>query len=574
MNLRQVLEQRIRRALEQAGAPQGSPAMVMASSRPELGDYQANGVMAAAKQLKTNPRELAAKVLDRLDLSDLAETPEIAGPGFINIRLRGDYLATLANAALSEEKLGVTPEERPRTVVVDYSGPNLAKEMHVGHLRSTIIGDALVRVLDFLGDKVIRQNHVGDWGTQYGMLLAYMDAAQATHTALADLEEFYKAAKVKFDADPAFADLSRQYLVRLQGGDPRMLAAWEQFKHISLSHCEDVYRRLGVLLTEDDVHGESFYNDRLAGVIADLDVKGLLKESEGAQCVFLDEFKGKDDEPLPVLVRKSDGGYLYATTDLAAMRYRNDVLHADRVLYVTDSRQALHFQQVFAVARAAGFVRENCSLEHVPFGTMMGSDGRPFKTREGGVVKLVDLLDQAEQRAKDLVCQKNPELANDAARLDEVARTVGIGAVKYADLAHNRASDYVFAWDKMLSLEGNTAPYMQYAYARVRSIFRKGEVDADHAAEITITEPAERLLALKLASFDEAVHAVATDCLPHVLCGYLYDLAGAFMGFYESCPVLKADPAVRASRLSLCDLTARVIHTGLGLLGIATLEEM
>jgi arginyl-tRNA synthetase len=602
MNLRAELERRLSVALEAAGAPAGRPAMVAQAGRPEFGDYQANGIMTAAKRMKANPRELAQAVLAQADLGDLAESVQIAGPGFLNIRLRADWLAGRVSELLNDkERLGV--EQRPpkepawtapkgvleldrpavrEKVVVDYSGPNLAKEMHVGHLRSTIIGDALARVLDFIGYEVIRQNHVGDWGTQFGMLTAYMEQqTKLVHLdgfpvdvyILRDLEEFYREAKQLFDTDPSFAQKARDYVVRLQSGDQQVSDVWNSFVHKSLIHAQKIYIRLGVLLTLADIRGESEYNEDLPGVVADLKTLGLLSDSQGAKCVFLPEFSGQDGQPLPVIVQKSDGGYLYATTDMAAVRYRVNVLKADRILYVTDSRQALHFQQVFAVARAAGFVPPEVSLEHVAFGTMMGPDRKPFKTRSGDTVKLMDLLDEAEARAYELVSQKSPELPEDQRRA--IARTVGIGAVKYADLSQNRASDYVFSWDKMLSLEGNTAPYMQYAYARIASIFRKGEHEAGGtAAAVTIAEPAERLLALRLAQLAEVVSAVAADSTPHVLCGYLYDLAGAFMGFYESCPVLTAPQAVRSSRLRLCELTARTIQEGLRLLGIGVIEQM
>ncbi|MCY2927255.1 MAG: arginine--tRNA ligase, partial [Planctomycetota bacterium] len=412
------------------------------AGNPKFGDYQANGVMAAAKAAKANPKELAARVLANLDLSDMAEKVEIAGPGFINVTLKGEFLTGQTLKMGGEEELGVAKPQAAKRVVVDYSSPNLAKEMHVGHLRSTIIGDALVRVLDFAGHTVIPQNHVGDWGTQFGMLIAQLVETGAGEAAkIDDLEEFYRQAKKRFDSEPAFADKARDYVVKLQGSDATVKALWQTFNSVSLEHCERVYQRLGTLLTRQNVRGESAYNDDLAAVVADLKTAGLLTESQSAQCVFLDEFKNAEGEPLPVIVQKTDGGYLYATTDLAAMRYRAGVLKADRVLYVTDSRQGLHFQQVFAVARKAGFVGAGVSLEHVPFGMMMGADGRPFKTRDGGTVKLMDLLEEARKRAAELIAAKNPELPE--AQRAEISRVVGIGAVKYADLAQNRASDYV-----------------------------------------------------------------------------------------------------------------------------------
>jgi len=586
MNLRADIESRIAAALSEASGLDDAQALVAPSSKPQFGDYQANGVMAAAKRMGAKPRELAEKVIAALDLSDLAEKVDIAGPGFINVTLKKDLLAKLATEALADEHLGVARPATPQTVVVDYSSPNLAKEMHVGHLRSTIIGDALTRTLTFMGHKVKRQNHVGDWGTQFGMLTAYLDVLEAKAVAdapgdvitrvalIQDLEEFYRQAKKLFDTNEEFAQRSRDYVVKLQSGDPEVRRTWGHYRDMSLDHCNQVYDTLNVLLEGADVRGESDYNDDLPGIVEDLRAGGLLTESQGAQCVFLDQFKGKDDEPLPVIVQKSDGGYLYATTDLAAMRYRVGELHADRVLYVTDSRQAQHFDMVFAVARAAGFMAEDVSLEHVGFGMMLDPSRRPFKTREGGTVKLMDLLAEAEQRAMELVAEKNPDLSADDKQ--RIARVVGIGAVKYADLCHNRASDYVFSWEKMLALEGNTAPYMQYAYARIKSIFRKGGLaESDLGGEIALAQPAERALAVKLAQFSEAVEAVATDCMPNILCAYLFDLAGAFMSFYESCPVIQAQsPAIRASRLQLCQLTARTIHTALDLLGIETIEQM
>lgn len=586
MNIRQLLDDRITAALHALGAPAAVSAIVKPSARPEFGDYQANGVMAAAKQLKTNPRELAAKLLEALDLSDLAEKVEIAGPGFINIHLQDAWLAEMLGRNPSPDK-GRLGGVSSFTIVVDYSGPNLAKEMHVGHLRSTIIGDAVARVLEFQGHKVIRQNHVGDWGTQFGMLIAHMvsiagqsGGAGGVEPQLADLETFYRAAKQRFDDEPEFAKMARDYVVKLQSGDPECLKLWRQFIDISLHHCESVYQRLGVQLRRADVMPESAYNDDLATIVSELQAKGLLVEDQGAQCVFLDEFKNKDGSITPIIVQKSDGGYLYATTDLAALRYRSGVLNADRALYFTDARQSLHFQQVFLLARKAGFVREALSLEHMPFGNMLGEDGKPFKTRSGGTVKLAELLTEAEERAFALVSEKNPELPEDERHA--IAHAVGIGAVKYADLSKNRNSDYIFNWEAMLSFEGNTAPYLQYAYARIRSIFRKSGNPSPalplsgEGAKIALRETAERTLAVKLLQFGEAVDSVAKEGLPNHLCTYLYELAGNFMSFYEACPILKDGVAeeVRNSRLQLAELTAQTLQTGLGLLGIAVMGRM
>jgi len=573
MNIRQMLDDRITVALHTAGAPETVTAIVKPSARPEFGDYQANGVMAAAKQLKMKPRELANQVLEHLDLSDVAAQIEVAGPGFLNIHLRNAWLAE----QLTRPDATATAEPR-QTIVVDYSSPNLAKEMHVGHLRSTIIGDAMVRVLTHLGHTVIRQNHVGDWGTQFGMLLAHMADLKAQNqsisTELADLEQFYRQAKQRFDAEPDFAERARKLVVKLQSGDAECLQLWQQFIDISLTHCETTYARLGVSLSRADVKAESSYNADLPNIISDLQAQDLLREDQGAQCAFMEEFKNRNGDIMGLIVQKSGGGYLYSTTDLAALRYRQHTLQAERILYFVDARQAFHFQQVYALARKAGFVYPDTSLEHMAFGTMLGEDGTPFKTRSGDTVKLADLLDEAEERAYQLVSTINPEMPDAERR--EVAHKVGIGAVKYADLSKNRNSDYIFNLDAMVSFEGNTAPYLQYAYTRIRSIFRKlgREVQAD--ATLNLLEPAERTLALKLLQLDEVLHNVAQDGLPNQLATYLHELAGNLMTFYEACPILKVGitDEVRESRLLLIDKTADTLKTGLGLLGIEVMERM
>ncbi|AZZ94296.1 arginine--tRNA ligase [Hahella sp. KA22] len=578
MNLQQLLEQKISAALHAAGAPEGSPAIVKPSGKPQFGDYQANGVMGVAKALKMNPRELAAKVLDVLDLGDMAEKVEIAGPGFINIFLSKDWMSQSLRQVLADPRLTIPLDSPKQTVVVDYSAPNLAKEMHVGHLRSTIIGDAVVRTLEFLGHRVIRQNHVGDWGTQFGMLLAYMNKLktenqQTLSMELADLENFYRQAKKCFEEDPEFKDSARQYVVKLQSGDQECLSLWKTFIDISLQHCEDVYERLNVSLTRADVMPESAYNEDLPNVIDDLRAKGLLTNSDGAECVFMDEFKGKDDETVPLIVKKSDGGYLYATTDLAALRYRERVLKANRVLYFVDARQSLHLNQVYAAGRKAGFVSPDMSLEHMAFGMVLGTDGKPFKTRDGGTVKLADLLTEAQGRAYAVVKEKNPEMPEE--ELNRIAHVVGMAAVKYADLSKNRSSDYIFSFDAMLSLEGNTAPYVQYAYSRVVNVFKKGEVgNLTFEGDLQLAEPIERALAVRLLQFNEILHSVASEGCPHILCGYLYELSKEFANFYEACPVLKAEEPVRSSRLMLSLLIAKTLKQGLDLLGIETLERM
>lgn len=571
MAVHQLLSSRFAAALAEAGAPDASP-NVQVASKPEFGDYQANGIMGAAKALKMNPRQLAEQVIAHVDLAGIADKLEIAGPGFINITLNNDFLTQTLQTQHSNAQLG-TAVAKPETVVIDYSSPNLAKEMHVGHLRSSIIGDALTRIYAYLGHNVIRQNHVGDWGTQFGMLTAYMLENEDQHTemALSDLEGFYRAAKVRFDADPAFADLSRDYVVKLQSGDAQVRELWQRFLNISMKHCEDVYQKLGLLLTRDDVKGESSYNDDLPVVVSDLRQQGLLTESQGAQVVFLEEFRNKDGNAQAFIVQKQDGGYLYSTSDLATARYRTSVLGATRILYVVDARQGLHFQQLFTLLRKAGFVPAETYLEHVAFGTMMGDDGKPFKTRSGDLIKLVDLLSEAESRAFDLVSSKNPNM--DEATRHTIAHAVGIGAVKYSDLSKHRTSDYVFDWNSMLSFEGNTAPYLQYAYTRIASIFRQaGDVPA--GAEIKLAEPAEHALALTLVQFPDILQQTATETCPHILCSYLYTLATRFSRFYDACPVLKAEGDIRASRLALCKAAAQTMQTGLDLLGIEVLQEM
>ncbi len=551
-----------------AGIPAECPAVIAASKNPQFGDFQANGAMGAAKRLKTNPRELATKIIEHLNLEGIASNAEIAGPGFINITLDNAFIASQIHANLDTD-------EQAQTIVIDYSSPNLAKEMHVGHLRSTIIGDSLARVLEKLGHTVIRQNHMGDWGTQFGMLIAHLEEQLGDDDSpveLADLETFYREAKQRFDAEPAFADKARDYVVKLQGGDAHCKALWERFIDISISHSEEVYDALNVTLTRDDVYPESAYNDALPGVIANLQEQGLAVEDQGAQVVFLDELADKNGKPRAVIVQKSGGGFNYATTDLAAMTYRSQDLQADRVLYFIDFRQSQHMQEVFTIGRKAAFVRDETSLEHHAFGTMMGQDGKPFKTRAGGTVKLADLLVEAVERADKLVSEKSPHLSNDERA--EVARKVGIGSVKYADLSKTRTNDYIFNWDSMLSFEGNTAPYLQYAYTRIQSMAAKANFEP--ADSISIEAPQERALGLKLSQFNEVVQQVAEDAYPHTLCNYLYELSSDFMSFYEHCPILKegVDQQVAASRLALALVTAETLKTGLDLLGIETMERM
>ena len=577
MNIQALLSEKVSQALIAAGAPADCEPQVRQSAKVQFGDYQANGVMAVAKKLGMAPRQLAEQVLTHLDLQGIASKTEIAGPGFINIFLDPAFLAQHVDAALKSDRLGVA-QPPAQTIVVDYSAPNVAKEMHVGHLRSTIIGDASVRTLEFLGHNVIRANHVGDWGTQFGMLIAWLEKQQqdnAGEMALADLEGFYRDAKKHYDEDEAFAERARSYVVKLQGGDEYFRQMWRQLVDITMSQNQLTYDRLNVTLTRKDVMGESLYNPMLAGIVADLKAKGLAVESEGATVVFLDEYKNKEGEPMGVIIQKKDGGYLYTTTDIACAKYRYETLHADRVLYYIDSRQHQHLMQAWTIVRKAGYVPDSVPLEHHMFGMMLGKDGKPFKTRAGGTVKLSDLLDEALERARRLVAEKNPDMPAD--ELEKLANAVGIGAVKYADLSKNRTTDYIFDWDNMLAFEGNTAPYMQYAYTRVLSVFRKANIDESVLANatVTITEDREAQLAARLLQFEETLTVVARDGTPHVMCAYLYDLAGLFSGFYEHCPILSAEnESVRNSRLKLAQLTAKTLKLGLDTLGIETVERM
>jgi arginyl-tRNA synthetase len=593
-----VLEARIGQAMEAVTGQQGCAAIVKPATDSKFGDYQANGVMALAKQIKTNPRKLAEAVLEALDVADVCEPPEVAGPGFINLRLRPAYVGSQLLRINSDpsDRLGIEPATKPQRVVVDFSAPNIAKQMHVGHLRSTIIGDSICRLLEFEGHTAIRQNHIGDWGTQFGMLIKYKGIADVASEmnkvfgtavnsafALENTEDLYRRAKQRYDSDPSFAEDSRKFVVALQRGDQNMLRQWREIVDLSLNECQKIYDLLGVTLTRGDVRGESAYNDDLPKVVEDLTAKGLAVESEGATCVFPPGFQTKEGEPLPFIVRKSDGAYLYATTDLAAIRYRVNELKADRIVYVTDSRQAQHFQMLFAVADMAGWDKrdsEKVTLVHVMFGSVLGLDGRPLKTRSGENVKLKELLDEAVERAKKVVEEKNPELSDD--EKIKVANAVGIGAVKYADYCNNRTSDYVFSFDKMLAMEGNTAPYMQYAYAWIKSIERKAEskgVNIDEELHgirsVDLTDPAELDLAKHLIRYSDAIEAAAADYKPNYLTAYLYELAQKFSVFYTNCPVLDAAPAKRPTRLLLCDLTARTMRHGLTeLLGIEVVDEM
>ena len=565
MKLKLQINHVIKEAFTKSGIAD-EPMSVSEATKPEFGDFQFNGAMALSKKLGKNPREIATQLIENLDLTGAVAKAEIAGPGFINLWLNPFWLASQCQCARKDSRLSVEKRETPLKVVVDYSGPNMAKQMHVGHLRSTIIGDTLANLLTYLGDEVIRQNHIGDWGTQFGMLIAYLEEIHEDGSvSLKDLEQFYKDAKGRFDANESFANKAREYVVKIQSGDAHCLALWQKFIDISLGHCEEVYEKLGVNLTRDDVRAESFYNDDLSSVISDLDAKGTLTQSDGAQCVFL------EGDEIPVIVQKGDGGYLYATTDLAALRYRAQTLGAKRISYVVDARQGGHFKQVFRVAKEAGFVDPDVHLEHIAFGTMMDKGGKPFKTRDGGTVKLIDLLDEAVVKAKETI---NDKALYSEEQLEVLAKIIGIGAVKYADLAINRESNYIFNWDKMLSFEGNTSLYMQYAYARIQSIFRK--YDGVLEGEIVIGDALEHRLATMLLRFEDVLNRAAVDAAPHQITTYLYDLVSLFMRFYEQNPILKegVDERSKMSRLLLADLTAKTIKQGLALLGIQTVDKL
>jgi arginyl-tRNA synthetase len=596
----QLLENRISAIMVAATNQLGCSAQVRPSTDPKFGDYQVNGVMPLAKQLKTNPLKLAEQIVAKLGISDICEKPEIAGPGFINLRLKPDFVATsLLGINKDAERLGVEKADKQKIIVVDFSGPNIAKQMHVGHLRSTIIGDCICRMLEFEGHTVIRQNHIGDWGTQFGMLIAYIedqeynpaselivsfskypgaiteqkDKADAAFVEINDLEEFYRAAKKQFDKDLEFQERSRRKVFLLQKRNKDEVILWEAIVRASQEHYQPIYSSLGIKLEPKDVRGESFYRDMLADVVAELKKKNIAVESEGAVCVFPEGFKDKEGEALPVIVQKSDGAYLYATTDLAAIRYRVNELKADEIIYVTDARQQLHFEMVFAVAEMAGWAKREM-LHHVTFGSVLGENGKPLKTREGENVKLKELLDEAVERARKIVVEKNPDLPEE--QKDKIAKAVGIGAVKYADYSNNRTSDYIFSFDKMLAMEGNTAPYMQYAYARIKSIERKAqtknvpiEKELAGVGKLNLNEQAELDLAKHLIRYGEAISAAVVDYRPNYLTSYLYELAQKFSVFYTNCPVLDAGQDKRPTRLLLCDLTARTIKHGLSeLLGI------
>jgi arginyl-tRNA synthetase len=580
---RQELEVRVARAARRLFAPAPLAPYVRPCPDPRHGDFQTNVALVQAKEAKANPRELATQLAETIDWKDIAEEPQIAGPGFLNFRLRSDYLARQIEQRSADGRLGIPLVAQPETVLIDYSGPNIAKEMHVGHLRSTILGDALARIYCFLGHQVIADNHIGDWGTGFGMiLLGYKREGSPEQLALdpfGHLEAIYRKVQEESKNDDRIRELAKRELVLLQQGDPENRALWDQFRKFSLEALEIIYQRLGVQF--DHTLGESFYNDALPGVVDDFLKRGLARESEGAVAIFSDGLLPPKDDPFlisekdgfrenPLLIRKSDGGFNYATTDLATIRYRHEHFKAQRVVYVVDGRQQMHFRQLFAAARRWGYV--DMQLGHVWFGTILGPDKKPFKSREGEPLKLRELVAEAEERASQIIMEKRPEVPEHE-RLS-LARIVGLGALKYADLAQNRNLDYVFSWEKLLAFDGNTAPYVQNAYVRIRAIFRKAGLAEAAPATVVLTEPAELALAGKLLDFADSLLLAAEEYRPHYLCQFLFELATIFHKFYEACPVLTAQPSVRDSRLVLCDFTARTLWQGLYLLGIDTVEQM
>jgi arginyl-tRNA synthetase len=576
---REVLAQQVQDALGTAfGAEYADTDPVIRPS--SFADFQSNVALPLAKRLGRSPRDIAAELVGHLDVTGVAEPPDVSGPGFINFTLTADWIGAQAAEQLADPRLGMPRADPAQRVVVEYSSPNVAKEMHVGHLRTTIVGDAVARILEYAGHEVIRDNHLGDWGTPFGMLIEHLldvgeDSAEADQLRT-DPNSFYQAARQKFDSDPAFAERARQRVVKLQGGDEATLRLWRDLVNMSLDYLHRMYRQLGVSLTDTDIRGESFYNGMLAEVCSELEGSGVAVISEGALCAFPPGFKGRDGQPLPVIIRKRDGGYNYSTTDLATVRYRVRDLHVDRAIYVVGSAQALHFQMIFAVARQAGWVPPTARFEHAQIGNVLGTDGKILRTRAGDTIKLSELLREGVERARRVFDELNTSPDLDASERAAIAEAVGVGAIKYADLSTARDSEYVFDWDRMISFKGNTGPYLQYATARIQSIFRRAGLapDAVHGP-ITLAEPAERALALRLLGFGAAVWQAGETAEPHLLAAFLFDVASAFTTFYEQCPVLQApEQAIRDSRLALSALTLQVLQTGLDLLGVPVPERM
>jgi arginyl-tRNA synthetase len=575
----QVLGARVRAALAAAYGPDYADAdpLIRPSS---FGDLQSNAALPLAKKLGRAPRDIAAEIVGHLDVGDICEPPTVSGPGFVNLTLREQWIADAATALLADPRLGTPVAAEPKTVVVEYSSPNIAKEMHVGHLRTTVVGDAIARVTEFVGHRLVRDNHVGDWGTPFGMLIEQLiDVGEDSPEAgllRTDPNAFYQSARVKFDSDPVFADRSRARVVKLQSGDSATMELWDELMELSRTYLRDTYARLRVTLTDDDIRGESFYNDMLPAVAEELTAKGLATISDGALCAFPAGFTGRDGTPLPVIIRKSDGGYNYSTTDLATVRYRVDKINCDRAIYVVGSDQTLHFRMIFAVAREAGWLAGDADFEHAQIGMVQGKDGQRLRTRAGDPVPLSYLLTEGVARARAILDEVERDPSAEDLDLNAIAEDVGIGAIKYADLSTARDSAYVFDLDRMVSFKGNTGPYLQYATTRIRSIFRRAQIDeAELHGPIVITAPAERELALKLLDFGSLVAQVAESAEPHRLSAYLFELASLFTSFYEQCPVLKADDEeTRNSRLALCAAVLRVLTAGLGLLGVPIPDRM
>ncbi|WMY95180.1 MAG: arginine--tRNA ligase [Arsenophonus sp.] len=575
MNIHALLSKKITNALIAAGAPAGSNAHIRPAKKRKFGDYQSNGIMFAAKKMGISPRQLAEKTLNLLKINEIASKVEIADPGFINIFLDKRWIEKNISLTLQDSKLGIT-SVNPQTIIVDYSSPNIAKEMHIGHLRSTILGDAIVRTLEFLGHNVIRANHIGDWGTQFGMLIAYLETMQKEkkNISLSEIETFYRAAKKYYDENKNFSSLSRNYVIKLQSGNKDCRKIWHQLVNLSMKNNQDIYNRLNVTLSNKDIIGESFYNDMLPNIVTDLKAKGLAVESNGAIVVYLDEFKNKHGHSMGVIIQKKDGGYLYTTTDIACAKYRYEVLHADRILYYTDSRQHQHLTQVWLILHKAGYIPESIQLEHHMFGMILSKDGKPFKTRSGSTIKLKDLLDEATKRAEHLIRKKKSNIPEN--ELAVIINAVAIGAIKYSDLSKNRTTNYIFDWDNILTFEGNTAPYMQYAYTRICSILKYININLlDLTRPIILKDEYEEILAIRLLQFEETILSVAHTGFPHIMCTYLYNLACVFSSFYENCPILhEKNNILKDSRLKLVLLTKKTLKIGLDTLGIETTTRM
>ncbi|OHD17034.1 MAG: arginine--tRNA ligase [Spirochaetes bacterium GWD1_61_31] len=574
--LQQAFSAAIERALGTGFA--GTDPVVRCANDSTHGDWQANFAMSLAKRAGRPPRAIAEAVVAAVELGGIASSVEVAGPGFVNIRLTDAFLETMMAELVADQRCGVSIAAHRDIVAIDYSAPNVAKEMHVGHIRSTIIGDALSRVLEFLGHQVLRRNHLGDWGTQFGMLIEHvveLGKTSGQHHDIGDLNALYRESKARFDLDPDFAERARHRVVALQAGEPDTVGFWKQLIVESKKHFGKIYAQLGVRLADEDYFGESFYNSMLAPVMDELVAAGVAVESEGAVCVFPPGFKGRDGEPVPLIVRKGDGGYGYDATDLAALRHRIHDLKATRLIYVVGAPQKQHFDMIFAAGKMAGWLKDGISAEHVPFGSILGEDGKPFKTRAGDNVKLTDLIDEALRRARTIVTEKSPSLAE--TEKDGIASAIGIGAIKYVDLCNDRIKDYVFSWDRMLAFEGNTAPYLQNAYVRIQGIFRKAAEAGVSigAAAIRLGTAEERALAMQMLKLGDVLDQVSRSLEPHRLCTWLYDLASIFHGFYEKCPVMNAEnAAIKASRLALCREVGRCLQLGLSLLGIATIDQM